>query len=621
MHSERISLRGAPTPNRELTVKLVAQCPPKEQRGIIREIANTYQLETQKQKWTNDADGNCPYCMKPDSKSHRHYQCQATSEVWEQYPQLISELEELDDIHVNLPVVFQPPELDFLQFCYQQDSPPDVIPEVHAIIHQQLERGIVPTFYSDGSCFNPNIPVASLAAWGLILSLDTSEGERVRAQQTCISVEAVTNHFLVVATARCHGTQSIDRAELQAMVFLHETYRETRLVTDSQYAIDSWKRILETSEESSLECLANSDLLKRLKRANHGAQHEVYKVSSHTWGFGQTGSWPSYDALGNEVADHVAKAANNGLNPPLVAEWRKFQTQLQWDLQRRKKHYGMLGKLHKCQTKLAEQRESSTQGMQLFMGKLGRSVFDVMASYEPGNFFYKDVHWEAGVNFDMECKSEFAAEVLQFWNDIQWPSGNNRRGRSSRNLMVRDYFGLLAGSQHVDPHENPWYTTTGIQTVWRTGWRLGFLSRFKEFLLGSSKYQQIARWKTFRKFDTWKGSKLAEVRINQPGKRIHPSTTCSSTGNDGTSAGVLLQGTWKIRWLTYLAGNQCGKPWGWIFLGRPKSSWALNLGVRLTQRTLDTCAGFAWAGPGHLGRETGEILWFLPKILRFYSAR
>ena len=69
--------------------------------------------------------------------------------------------------------------------------------------------------------------MASLgAAWGLILSLDTSEGERVRAQQTCTSVEAVTNHFLVVATARCHGTQSIDRAQLQAMVFLHETYRE-----------------------------------------------------------------------------------------------------------------------------------------------------------------------------------------------------------------------------------------------------------------------------------------------------------------------------------------------------------------------------------------------------------
>ena len=116
----------------------------------------------------------------------------------------------------------------------------------------------------------------------------------------------------------------------------------------------------------------------------------------------------------------MAKAANNGLNPPLVAEWRNFQTQLQWDLQRRKMHYEMLGKLHQCQTKLAEQRESSTHGMQLFMGKLGRSVFDVMASYEPGNFFYKDVHWEAGVNFDMECTSEFAAEVLQFWNDIQW---------------------------------------------------------------------------------------------------------------------------------------------------------------------------------------------------------
>ena len=118
MHTERKSLQGAPLPNREMTVKLISKLPEKEQRGIIREIANTYQLETQKQKWTTDSDGTCPFCMQIDSKSHRHYQCQATSSVWEQYPSLCQELEELDDIHVNLPVLFQPPELDYLQFCF-----------------------------------------------------------------------------------------------------------------------------------------------------------------------------------------------------------------------------------------------------------------------------------------------------------------------------------------------------------------------------------------------------------------------------------------------------------------------------------------------------------------------
>ena len=389
MHTERKSLQGAPLPNRDLTVKLISRCPENEQRGIIREIANSYQLETQKKKWTNDSDGNCPFCLQLDSKSHRHYQCQATSSVWEQYPDLCRELAELDDIHVNLPVVYQPPELDFLQYCFHLDNPPEIIPEVQTITQQQINAGIVPTFYSDGSCFNPELPVASLASWGLILSLDVTEHDRTQAMQQCRTLGDVKAHFLVVATDRCHGQQSSDRAELQAMVYLHEHYRQTCLVTDSQYTINSWTKVVGLTEVGSLDFLANSDLLKRLHRVNQHAQHMVRKVQSHTWEIGSTEPCPNYDTLGNEMVDQVAKSANVSLNPELYSEWKTFQLQLKQDLKRREKHYEMLGHLHRCQTRLAEQRDQSEQGQQFFMGHLGRSVYDVFAAYTPKDFSAK----------------------------------------------------------------------------------------------------------------------------------------------------------------------------------------------------------------------------------------
>lgn len=420
MHTERKTLQGAPLPNRELTVGLISQCPDSEQRGIVREIANTFQLETQKQKWTNDADGNCPYCMQLDTKSHRHYQCQATSSVWEQYPDLRRELEELDDIHVNLPVVYQPPELDYLQYCFHLDNPPEIIPEVQTIIQQQLAAGVVPTFYSDGSCFNPQLPVASLASWGLILSLDVSEGDRNFALQHCHTIEDVKSHFLVVATDRCHGQQSIDRAELQAILYVHERYRQSIVVTDSQYALDSWTKVRETTHTSSLDFLANSDLLKRLHQANQQDGHTVRKVQSHTWEIGSREPCPNYDTLGNEMVDQVAKSANSSLHPALYHEWNAFQHQLKHDLERRKKHYEMLGQLHKCQTRLSDQREQLVRGQQQFMGHLGRSVYEVFAAYTPRFFFCKEVSWGTDTDLDFPWTSEVSSAIIQFWNDIQW---------------------------------------------------------------------------------------------------------------------------------------------------------------------------------------------------------
>lgn len=262
---------------------------------------------------------------------------------------------------------------------------------------------------------------------------------------------------------------------------MHENFRKTKLVSDSQYAIDSWKRVLETTDANLLDFQANSDLLLRLFYANRQSQHEVYKIQSHVWDFGSRDDCPNYDTLGNELVDQVAKSANVTLNPALYNDWKQCQQQLKHDLDRRKQHYEMLGKLHACQTKLSDQRERHEQGSQIFLGQLGRSVHEVMATYTPSDFFYKEVFWEQGVNFDFPWTSETSAAILQFWNDIQWSHETQNeiglQGISWSELTISFLLDRNISIPVKIPHTNQW--TMSLADFKNAGW--GFFHVSKAF--------------------------------------------------------------------------------------------------------------------------------------------
>ena len=50
MSSTRTTLKGSPIPDRKLTIQVLSSLEPQAQRGVLREIAQSYQLETQKAK-------------------------------------------------------------------------------------------------------------------------------------------------------------------------------------------------------------------------------------------------------------------------------------------------------------------------------------------------------------------------------------------------------------------------------------------------------------------------------------------------------------------------------------------------------------------------------------------
>ena len=132
-------------------------------------------------------------------------------------------------------MVFQTPYFDLFQQCNFTNVPVDFTPDTAALVEQQLARGHRPTFFTDGSCFASNTPEMAMAAWALVLSNEPQIEEVNRSLSLGNQQQYLSSLFSTVAIARCHGEQSIDRAELLAAIHLFEKWDRTRLVTDSDY--------------------------------------------------------------------------------------------------------------------------------------------------------------------------------------------------------------------------------------------------------------------------------------------------------------------------------------------------------------------------------------------------
>ena len=208
-------------------------------------------------------------------------------------------------------MVFQTPYFDLFQQCNFTKVPVDFTPDTAALVEQQLARGHRPTFFTDGSCFASNKSEMAMAAWALVLSNEPQIEEVNRSLSLGNQQQYLSSLFSTVAIARCHGEQSIDRAELLAAIHLFDRWDRTRLVTDSAYVRKSVELVRNIANENELAMRPNADLLTRLYHTLPGSDHQIIKVESHTLEgrIPKQHNEPFY-VLGNYVADQAAKKAD-----------------------------------------------------------------------------------------------------------------------------------------------------------------------------------------------------------------------------------------------------------------------------------------------------------------------
>ena len=290
-------------------------------------------------------------------------------------------------------------------------------------------------FFSDGSCFGNTTPGMSLAAWALVLGLATTSDEIARVEGLGNDPPNLSSWFLTVAVDRCHGEQTIDRAELWAMLKLHERWKRTTLITDSEYAKSSWHLVQQVTHEQQLIFRPNADLLIRLRRAQVGADHEVIKVQSHQLdGKTPTTSQRFYHTLGNMVVDTIAKQTNQMLSMDMVQQWQAEHADILQQQTIRKAHYDLLLDIQPVRATL-EHNSRTTRSLQMMLPTQDNPhipLAQLLEQWSPDPCYCFELFWPADVTLASPWGEEIMVEMIQWWNALQWPVHNvgeiNRSG-------------------------------------------------------------------------------------------------------------------------------------------------------------------------------------------------
>ena len=483
--TERATLRLAPMISRRLTQQILAKFPPNQRIKLMREICHAYQTQQQKQHWTGQDTDQCPYCPAVDSKRHRATQCVALQHVYAEHEEVIHQMEEFHDIHFDLPVIFCSPYQDV--FVQSNHNPAETIfvPATEAFVQQQMDEGKTPIFFSDGSCFASTIPGMGLAAWAIVVGTATTPEEINRTELMGTNPQYLSSSFLTVAVDRCHGEQSSDRSELWATLKLHEKWTRTTLVTDSEYAKSSWEAVKHLTEKE-LVFRANSDLLIRLRRAQNNAEHDVIKVRAHTLEEPIRHTDQSfYHTLGNMVADTAAKKANNMLSPEMVKLWNHECDEIQEQLCIRQRHYHLLLAIQPVRAKL-DHNNRSTRAQQMMLPSTDNphvSLAHLLEHWSPTPCFQFDIHWPLQTSLDSPWGEEIMAEILQWWNSMEWPlthEGDINRSGITWTEMALDF---LQDRRMAIPTRHPYHPDRSLQTdlIKLKNAGLGFFHVIKSF--------------------------------------------------------------------------------------------------------------------------------------------
>lgn len=161
MHTNRTSAFRCPDFDRVNTVAVLKQFSQADQLQLLREIAWGFQLESQKEKWCEDADGLCIFCGQADSRSHRLLHCPVGQDIRLNFPDLENAME--GTILADFPFITVHPLANWHRTLHFRQQWPSVSNELVGMIQDRIDNNIPLHWCTDGSCFSLTChPVDSL---------------------------------------------------------------------------------------------------------------------------------------------------------------------------------------------------------------------------------------------------------------------------------------------------------------------------------------------------------------------------------------------------------------------------------------------------------------------------
>ena len=202
----------------------------------------------------------CVFCQQPDTVKHRCAECPALSSARAQHGSILAKWEHLPVALTEHLVPSRNPH--FVHRKYALIAIPDMVLDFSP---QVTFQGSWVDFFTDGSCWDPNVPQLSLAAWAAVSA----------------------THQCVLSSGPLSGLkQDINRAELTAALSVVHWTNEFRacstLWTDSSYVGTGLANLIQDPFFCDFD--SNEDLWQQVAERLHGLPHGSFRaqhINSH----------------------------------------------------------------------------------------------------------------------------------------------------------------------------------------------------------------------------------------------------------------------------------------------------------------------------------------------------
>eukprot|EP00438_Fugacium_kawagutii_P022909 Skav224171 [mRNA] locus=scaffold2007:382978:386172:+ [translate_table: standard] len=299
----------------------------------LRTVGSLYATQRENwaghEQWTNC---RCPLCESDDTREHFPFNCQGVQDLKSEFARTLANITQEYPHSCFIPVVHKHPKQAILSYLHQRRE----MPPAFKLSELGFQGDHVPTFYTDGSAAFPHLG-GQIAAWAIVLDRCNTDAQREHVVAQLEDWNSHPSTLVPVQISLVSGTQTINRAELQALLQIAISTDAADIHSDSSWAIGCFEEIQLFPEHDRYWNRNHSDLL--LSLCDLALQKDLqkfrcFKIKSHQNIQTLDGNLAVYHAMGNRFADELANNATKRENSHLhafcweVAEWYDSQVSL-----------------------------------------------------------------------------------------------------------------------------------------------------------------------------------------------------------------------------------------------------------------------------------------------------
>ena len=249
----------------------------------------------------------CPLCDGCDNQQHFLLECSHLQTLRDENWRLLKRFKDDFPHMLFLPILYQRPQQSLATaICDHR-----LLPDLFAMDFNGVDISEGRTFFTDGSCIFPHLPCARMAGFSVVVDLAESHQDRINAVHMVSEGSPPSLLQPVCAGLQC-GEQTINRAELSALIQVTLSVHAATIFTDSSYACNVYKEVQEQPHPMYHHMKENFDLLIILCRCflegKNPNNFSVKKILAHQNVDEVTDPLQRYQVFGNMLADKMAKS-------------------------------------------------------------------------------------------------------------------------------------------------------------------------------------------------------------------------------------------------------------------------------------------------------------------------